>query len=194
MRLFASLRPPPPVLDHLETALATLRGSAGLDHAAGLRWTDAADRHLTLAFYGEVPSGYVDDVVLGLGEAAAATAPFEIALRGAGMFDRRTLWIGAAGDTEALTRLMARSVDVGAEVLGRGDDRVRSRAHLTVARRRDGRHRHADLVRALAVYDGPSWRVDELVLVESELGRGRSGSPLHTDVVALPLAQDASAG
>jgi 2'-5' RNA ligase len=45
----------------------------------------------------------------------------------------------------------------------------------------------ADLVRALSVYEGPAWRADELLLVASAPGEGRSGGPRYTDLVALPF-------
>lgn len=44
-----------------------------------------------------------------------------------------------------------------------------------------------DLVRALSVYEGPSWRATEIELVQSWLGEGRSGGPLHEVVATVPL-------
>ncbi|WP_367179064.1 2'-5' RNA ligase family protein, partial [uncultured Corynebacterium sp.] len=44
-----------------------------------------------------------------------------------------------------------------------------------------------DLVRALSVYEGPSWRATEIELVQSRLGEGRSGGPLHEVVATVPL-------
>jgi RNA 2',3'-cyclic 3'-phosphodiesterase len=40
---------------------------------------------------------------------------------------------------------------------------------------------------ALAVYQGPSWTVDEVELVASDLGAGPQGSPVHTPVARFPL-------
>jgi 2'-5' RNA ligase len=44
------------------------------------------------------------------------------------------------------------------------------------------------LVGALAVYEGPEWTVDSLLLVASRPGAGRGGGPLYTIVEDLPLA------
>ncbi len=44
------------------------------------------------------------------------------------------------------------------------------------------------LVGALAVYEGPEWTVDALLLVASRPGEGRGGGPLYTTVDAFPLA------
>jgi 2'-5' RNA ligase len=43
------------------------------------------------------------------------------------------------------------------------------------------------LVGALAVYEGPEWTVDSLLLVASRPGAGRGGGPLYTIVEDLPL-------
>ncbi|HEY3436934.1 MAG TPA: RNA 2',3'-cyclic phosphodiesterase [Actinotalea sp.] len=214
MRLFAAVLPPPAALDHLDTALTAVRSVAQPRDSRGpVRWTDPSQHHLTLAFYGEVPDGAAEDLVEALAVVADDIEPFSVALRGAGLFDSRTLWIGCAGDTAELARLTAGAVAVGGEVVGRADDRVRSRAHLTVARvaaraqsrrrpdRSTGpgahdraRHSRVDaaaevaaLVQALAVYEGPSWTVTEVALVQSQLGAGASGRPRHDVIARLPL-------
>ena len=58
MRLFAAIRPPGFVLEHLDGALAALRSGAG----DRLRWVPPEQLHLTVAFYGEVPDGAAWDV------------------------------------------------------------------------------------------------------------------------------------
>lgn len=220
MRLFAAVRPPDDALDHLEGALASVRGGPAArprPGQAGLRWTPPADRHVTLAFYGEVPDGYVDDLTAALDAVARGAAPFEASLAGAGLFDRRTLWIGCTGD--GWTALMAGAGAVGADVAGRPADR-RNRPHLTVARARPGAGRGdgrrggardrgrpigvgrgerptaaaaersadpADLAHALALYRGPAWTVGEVALVASRLGAGPGGSPVHDVVHRSPL-------
>lgn len=140
MRLFAAVVPPPAALEHLEVALRAVGGDPNRRRGP-LRWTEPDARHLTLAFYGEVPEGYLDELTRALADVAAATAPFRLALRGAGVFDGRTLWVGCSGDTDTLQALMAGAGAVGSDVLRRDPDN-RSRAHLTVARVRSGaRHR-----------------------------------------------------
>ncbi|GAA2728721.1 RNA 2',3'-cyclic phosphodiesterase [Cellulomonas aerilata] len=212
MRLFAAVLPPPRVLDHVEHALAAVRGPGEESGAVGpLRWAPPEDRHLTLAFYGEVPAGAAQDLAGGLAAVAAGHEPFDLQLRGAGVFDRRVFWIGVGGDVEAMAALTARSVDLGGEVTGRQDGRVRSRAHLTVARvrsqarGRSGPHRRrgeaggsgpdrvASLAHALAVYGGPLWTVEDFALVESRPGEGRGGGPAYTTVQTFPLTESTTA-
>lgn len=199
MRLFAAVRPPADVLDHLDLALRVVRtGAVSDDRTSPVRWTAEENRHLTVAFYGEVPAGVCDDVARGLGRVADEVQPFDLRLRGAGVFSHRTLWVGASGDVDAMNRLSARAAAAGEEAGTRPDERVRSRPHLTVGRvsasarpTRRSRRRPDDeppsapvdaLVRALAVYEGPGWTVEELLLVESEPGAGRGGGPLYTPV------------
>jgi RNA 2',3'-cyclic 3'-phosphodiesterase len=213
VRLFAAVQPPPHVLEHLEGALEAVRGPDTDAGGAGpLRWAPPDDRHLTLAFYGEVPAEAAAELADGLDAIAARHAPFRIRLRGAGVFDRRVFWIGVGGDADALGTLTADCVDLGADVTGHTDSRVRSRAHLTVARVRSqargrartrpgrghrpdgatpggaGGDRVASLAHALAVYAGPEWTVEEFALVSSLPGEGRGGGPLYTTEVTYPLA------
>lgn len=191
MRLFAAAVPPVEVLEHLELALGAVRGPG----RGPLRWTEPGDRHLTLAFYGEVPEGYLDEFTRALDDVAGTTAPFKLALRGAGVFDGRTVWIGLAGDVVTLQALMGRAASMG--TLLRRDPDHRSRAHVTVARargRRGGRGAGAGpadaaaLAHALAVYEGPGWTVRDVVLMASDLGTGRGGAPRYDVVHRSPLA------
>jgi 2'-5' RNA ligase len=209
VRLFAAVLPPPRVLDHAEQALAAVRGPVEDSGPVGpLRWAQPEDRHLTLAFFGEVSAGAGQDLTAGLARVAADHEPFDLQLRGAGVFDRRVFWIGVGGDVEQMAALTAECVDLGGTVTGRQDSRVRSRAHLTVARVRSqhrgrsgpyrrrgegggsGADRVAELAHALAVYSGPLWTVEDLVLVQSRPGEGRGGGPayevLETFVLGSP--------
>ena len=58
------------------------------------------------------------------------------------------------------------------------------RGHLTVARHRPGEPAPSDG----QVADELRWRVEEVVLVRSELGRGPGGTARHSEVAAVPLA------
>lgn len=186
------------MLDHLDLALRAVGADPDTgDRSSPLQWTAAENRHLTVAFYGDVPDALVDELAEGLGSTAAACGSFQLRLRGAGLFSHRTVWVGAAGDVDAMHRLVGRAARVGADAGTRSDDRVRSRPHLTVGRvapsgrpARSRRRRDAGaspegvdaLVHALAVYEGPSWWVEELLLLQSQPGAGLGGGPLYTTV------------
>lgn len=169
-RLFAAIVPPQDAREHLVTALRPIREGFGTES----RWSDPDNWHITVAFYGAQPNdaaGVTDTLA-----AATAWAPaFELQLRGAGCFDRRTLWIGVGGDKTGLKTLMA-------DALLDPELRHRQRAHLTVART-GARTRDLwlldDHAHALSVYSGPRFVADEVHLMESHLGKGRGGGPKY---------------
>lgn len=141
MRLFVCLRPPAAGLEHLAGALGAI-APADPD-GRGLRWVPPEQRHVTLAFYGDVPEGAVPDLVAGLGETAAEHRPLVLELAGAGAFHGQALWVGVReiAETGGLTSLMAACGELGAAPGARAP-RERVRAHLTVARM-SGRSRRA---------------------------------------------------
>jgi len=201
VRLFASVRPPADVLDHLRAAL-DLTG-LGTSPDVPLRRTAEETWHLTVAFFGEVPDGALGELEELLADAARERPTFELRLRGAGVFSGRTVWVGVGGDVEAMARLAGVARAAGEQVSRYRDGRERQRPHLTVARatadgprparsrgRRDrdpGPNPVDGLVHALALYEGPTWTVDELHLEQSWPGRGRGGGPLYEQVARWPL-------
>ncbi|MDM7831978.1 2'-5' RNA ligase family protein [Cellulomonas edaphi] len=209
MRAFAAVWPPEEVLDHLDLALASVRASVP---SSALRWSARETRHLTAAFYGELPDGALPALSSELAGRLSERAPFELALHGAGLFAHRTLWVGVGGDVAAQRDVSGACAAAGEAVGAWHDDRPRDRPHLTVGRVRPGsrppRRRGspagatspsgrrgsevddevaAALVRALSVYEGPAWLVDEVLLVESQPGAGRGGGPLYRPVERIPL-------
>ncbi|MEU8775042.1 RNA 2',3'-cyclic phosphodiesterase [Streptomyces sp. NPDC048606] len=164
MRLFAAVLPPAEALGELRTALAALPADEGL------RWTAEAGRHFTLAFMGEVRDEVLPDLHARLGRAASRTAPFPLRLRGAGHFGARSLWVGAAGDLDAL-RMLAERADAAARRAGVPmEGHHRYTPHVTLARTRTGAH--ADLtpyLDGLAAFEGARWRAERLSLVRSNL-------------------------
>jgi RNA 2',3'-cyclic 3'-phosphodiesterase len=201
-RLFAALYPSDDALDHLGLALSALGAVALDDGRPSLRWTPRELMHLTVAFFGDVPDGATDDLGAALDEVARSTEPLSLRLRGAGVFDDRILFAGVGGDAEALRRLSAATAQAASDVGLRLDKRPRQRAHLTVARAsgpRKGSRRKSDqrpagpglaeLAHALLVYEGPGFTADELYLVASTPGAGRSGGPLYEVVRTFPLGE-----
>lgn len=202
MRVFVALRPAAPALEHLAAALEDVRATSW----PALRWGDPEQWHLTLAFRPDLPEGAVEAVLADLAAVAARHSPLSLQLSGAGVFSARTLWIGVGGQTEQLAALMGEHLLEAADRPG-GDGRERRRAHLTVARvssraPRAPRRRTrgaapsadptqlllAEVVRALSVYRGPLWQAEQLELVASEIGGGRSGGPRHEVLGTVPLA------
>lgn len=186
MRVFAAIRQPAPVLEHLELSLTNLRLGVG----ATLRWVPLDQRHVTVAFYGEVPDGAVPEIAEHLDEVGRRHEPLELSLRGAGTFSARTLWVGVAGDVGPLSDLMADCARHGDADDDDAAARGRRRAHMTVARSSRRSRAGADteaIARALAVYAGPTWRAERVELFASRLGEGPGGGPLHEVIATSTL-------
>lgn len=109
----------------------------------GLRWTEPARLHLTLAFLGEVDPPAVGHVVSGLEEIRAT--PFELGVRGIGVFGgirgrALVVWAGVTDPDGALQRLR---------------DQVVNAVAAAGVRRRSGRfHPHFTLGRSRRLTSG----------------------------------------
>jgi len=170
VRLFVAVDPPTSVREHLEDGTCALRESMD-----GWRWTPSTQWHLTLAFLGEVADDRLPELTRRMGLAARRHEPFDLGLVGMGAFSSlrraRVLWVGVGGDREALTRL-ADSVSAGARRARIGLDERRYRPHMTLGRRRARAPEDvSDHVEDERDYRGPTWTVEEFVLVQSHLGR-----------------------
>ncbi|MFT4264183.1 MAG: RNA 2',3'-cyclic phosphodiesterase [Nocardioides sp.] len=183
MRVFAAIVPPPDVVEHLDSFLDVRR-----EHGS-LRWTDASQFHVTLAFSAECSEQSVDDWAERLAESAGRRTRFEASLGGGGAFpsvaDAKVLWAGVRAPEGALSQL-ALSARSGATASGVPVDGGRFRPHVTLARLGLG----VDVtrwVRILDSYDGPAWTVDAITLVRSHLGQGRRGKPRYEPLAEIPL-------
>lgn len=132
MRLFTAIDLPEEMLEKLRAFLARLRP------LAKLRWTEAANLHITTKFIGEWPEARLEEMKVALA-GVMASERIEIAVRGVGWFpdERRphTFWAGVEGG-EALVAL-ARATEQAVATLGVPvESRVYS-PHLTLARVKD---------------------------------------------------------
>ncbi|GAB4085153.1 RNA 2',3'-cyclic phosphodiesterase [Myceligenerans cantabricum] len=202
MRLFTAVFPPEGVLDHLDLAVQGVTSTG-----ATPRWVPRENRHITLAFYADVPEGAVEDLCEEVAAVAGKHGSFDLRLRGAGSFGSRVLWIGVDGEVGHLRDLAADCL--GASPREVPDDVKPHRPHLTVARTRAGQVRPPrgrdrwgrrgrdgagggrdpfaaarsalePAAHALSVYAGPPWTVESFALVESRPGEGAHGGPGYT--------------
>ena len=159
-RLFAAIRPPAAVID----ALLALAGDID-----GARWQDAGQLHLTLRFFGEVAGERAEELAVGLAQIRAA--PFDLALRGVGHFEKRgiphTVWAGLApGD--ALGALQ-RTVEAAARRAGLPPEPRKFAPHITLARLNRASGSAAPFLAANATLIGDPWTVEAFDLMESTL-------------------------
>jgi 2'-5' RNA ligase len=184
MRLFVAIAPPAAVLDELDALAGPLRTGR-----PDLRWTNREAWHVTLAFLGEVEEPAATRLMPRLERAAWRHDVFRLAFCGAGAFPSparaNVLWSGLSGDRGALARL-AESVAAGASRAGAPppDRGRRFRPHLTLARCRMPAD-IAELVAALADYQGQPWTADRIHLIRSHLGAATQ--PRYVTLASWPL-------
>ena len=159
-RLFAAIRPP----GHIVEALVALEGGI-----AGARWQDAGQLHLTLRFFGEVAAARADDIDAAL--AQVRCAPFALALRGVGHFDRKgrthTLWASITR-SDALATIQRRT-ETAARRAGLAPEPRKFIPHVTLARLNAA---SGPAFPFLANHDGLTgepWQVSAFDLMESTL-------------------------
>lgn len=185
MRLFVAVPLPTAAVEDLAAYLEPRR-----EAGAGLRWADADQWHLTLAFMPDVPAHRVEDLVGTLGESLADLAGPALRLAGGGCFPdvsrAKVLWVGV-GDPDGGLPALARRARGACARVGAAPGGGPFRPHLTLARfpRASEATRW---VRVLDAYAGPGWSACEVVLVESHLGQGRGGRPRHVEVDRFPLS------
>jgi 2'-5' RNA ligase len=172
-----------PISEGLRGSLATA-AEAWRAHpdGAGLRWTEPASWHITLAFIGLIPLADVEPVTACIQRVARGAAPMRLATGGLGAFPSprraRVLWYGVAdadGGLAELAGALAAALDL--------EPATPFRPHLTLARARRSPVSVVDLV---AQADAPRGRidVDRIDLMRSHLG----GGPAHNERLAsVPL-------
>lgn len=172
-----------PIGDELRAALAAaVEQWSAREDLAGLRWSDAENWHLTIAFLGSTDPGAVASIVGRLEATAGRHQPMRLETGGLGAFASRrrarVAWYGLADPGGRLASLAADvAVAMGLEPAGR------FRAHVTLAR---ARSEPVDLRPWLAEAAAPRGvlSVDGLDLMRSHLGRG----PAHYERLAsVPL-------
>lgn len=173
MRLFVAAHPPRAVLDETERAERYLR-----QRLPGIRarFVPVRQRHLTLAFLGEVADGALGGVMAAVIEAASAAEPFELRTAGLGAFPdprrARVLWLGLRGAT-------GDAADLARDLFTRMPLEVRGEAgseafvpHLTLARMKGvGRDARPDVAAVLPAYPAADvpWRLARVALYASTL-------------------------
>lgn len=172
MRMFVAVIPSTEAMAHLTEQLAALKSTQESFLDSRIRWIPNERWHITLAFLGEVQPERLPRIHDGLQLAAAAQPVIEgLQLAGLGCF-ASVLWVGVRptarfSPADRLARAVQRSLRSG----GLPIERRPWRAHLTVARLRDGLQLPAlPAIPELTDDQSPLWSIQELVLVHSMTG------------------------
>lgn len=175
MRLFTAIRLPAPVCEWVVAARAVLPA----DLAGYASWTPAANLHVTLKFFGEVPEAGVARLSGAL--RGVAVESFTMGLRGLGVLPpghgaARVIIAELAGQMDVLQRLFD-GIELAAQPLGFAREQRRFHPHVTLARLRLPPGASLD-VRAPPSPLPPPFFVRHFELIESTLSP--SGSTYQT--------------
>jgi 2'-5' RNA ligase len=179
-RLFVALVPP--VIVQTEVAeIAT--------PLAGVRWTPAANIHLTLRFIGETEAEKQERFEEALGR--VRVEPFILPVGGVGTFTgrgpARVLWMGVGSGHTRLYQLR-KQVDESLLTVDSGLPTPGFHPHFTIARLDPGYEPKAiaHFIEKHADAEAPPFRVTEFQLMASELRPGQP--PAYRVVRSFPLA------
>jgi len=151
----------------------------------GVRWSRPEQLHLTLKFFGNIPTHDLDALELALDRSAQGIASILLRVGRLGCFPSRqrpsVIWLGLAGELEELRRLQS-NIERECERFGSHSETHGFHPHLTIGRVKaagaQGR-RIGEAVEAGQAENLGPWRVDEITLVQSLLGpQGSAYTPL----------------
>lgn len=164
LRLFAALDIPDEVAERL---MALMRG------VPGAKWRPRENLHLTLCFFGDAAEPVAADLDAALEEVAQGTAPFDLALKGAGHFgkdDPGALWMGAA--ESAPLRALAADCERAARRCGLKPEARKFTPHVTMAYLNGSTlERVMAFEKRLALFESDTWRVNGFFLLSSHVRR-----------------------
>ncbi|MBI2926244.1 MAG: RNA 2',3'-cyclic phosphodiesterase [Verrucomicrobia bacterium] len=188
MRAFIAVRIEPALLAEVGRVQRQLEAAVP---ANSVRWTRPDQIHLTLKFLGEVAGERVDELGRNLRQACADVRALPLSLEGAGCFpgprNPRVVWVGIAGEVEALRRLQTR-VELHTAAFGAHSAEREFRPHLTIGRvkARDGRTARGigDAIQTATIGRVGEWTVREVVLFQSQL---TPQAAIHTELAVVPL-------
>lgn len=159
-----------------------------------VKWMDLQGIHLTLKFLGNVDQATLPQLWEALAMPVAGVSPFRLQVGALGAFpgpqNPRVLWVGLAGDLEALLTLH-RSVEEAVAPLGFPQEQRPFAPHLTLGRVRETatREERQQIDRALAQVqmDGQgTMTVEQVHIMKSELARWGAR---YTSLYILPLGK-----
>ena len=183
MRLFAALPIAEPARSEIAKLLTRLR-----EPGWPLRLVHDHGLHLTMKFFGEVPSGRLEVIEEAVRAAAPGTGAIHLQLGDIGAFPSgrrpRIIWVGL--DAPPGLELLQDRLERRADAIGFPPEGTPFRPHVTLARVREGHRLPAGALESLeGQYQPVAFLASELVLYESLPGRG---GPRYEPRLTLELA------
>jgi 2'-5' RNA ligase len=120
----------------LKTELAKLQTKLKVERPR-IKWVSPDDIHLTLKFLGDIEPAAVDRITRAMTEAVNGIRPFELTVRGLGVFPNprqvQVVWVGLEGQMDMLDRLYKQLENSMAKA-GFPPEKRGFKPHLTLAR------------------------------------------------------------
>jgi 2'-5' RNA ligase len=182
LRLFCAIEMPPDLRARAAAHVARLRAAV---EPAPLKvgWEREEKLHVTLKFFGDVSHARLDALTRAVARTAARSHAFAAQLGGCGVFPTpsrpHVLWLGIADEAGALATLQRNLEDECAAEKFARDTRT-FHPHVTVARVRAINSAARQLARRHleAQFEPVKFRINELILMRSELGARGSTYPI----------------
>ena len=162
----------------LKEELGRIESILKASNTAPVKWVDFESIHLTLKFLGNIESSRVGEIIEGIKNACVGISPFELKIKGLGVFPNpaktRIAWVGLVDATDELS-LLQRSIESEMEKLEYERETRKFSPHLTLARVRDQatpdeRERFGNLVTATE-FISETITVNSVSLMKSQLTR-----------------------
>lgn len=159
----------------------------------GINWVKSGNLHITLKFFGDTPESKINEIQQVVEQAVNGISPFEITLRGFGVFpDKRvprTVWTGIEGEIQVLEDLAAQ-IELAVVPLGFPQEGRPFRPHLTLARIKKDHHAVGLAIEKTGMLFDPfifgRLLVEQVTLFKSEL---RPTGSVYTKLWSVPLAK-----
>ena len=140
-----------------------------------VRWVKASNIHLTMVFMGNILMEHLEGISEAVSKACKMYGPFNISLKGMGVFSNRrnprVLWVGLEGDIERMSYFRG-TLQKSLKSFGVKEEKRQFNPHLTLGRFRKGSRPSEHLDDLLSRYQdltSPVSTLEELVLFKSDL-------------------------
>jgi len=139
-----------------------------------IRWVRAENIHLTLKFLGDVEEIKINEIAKAVSKTAEEHSPISLKAKGIGVFPGikrpRVLWVGLAGQLEALVKLQ-KTLDENLIVLDFSREKRAFKGHLTMGRIKDriDVKKLGDALMAFRRFESETFTAGQIILYKSDL-------------------------
>ena len=174
-----------------KTVISKIRELQDAIKASGfkIRWVRAENIHLTLKFLGDIEESKIVEIAEAVSKTAEEHSPISLKAKGIGVFPGikrpRVLWVGLAGQLEALVKLQT-TLDENSIVLDFPREKRPFKGHLTMGRIKDriDVKKLGDALMAFRGFESETFTAGQIILYKSEL---TPSGAVYTKLVSVSL-------